>query len=280
MLSILTSIQIADIIDIAIVAYIIYKVLGFIRETRALQLVKGIVILMALFLLSSVLNLSLLNSLLKSVVTVGMFALVVIFQPELRRGLEKMGQKSFFGSQLNSIDKDRALVIVSELTEAIGELSATRTGGLIAIERNTRLNDLIETGSVVDANITARLIGNLFYEGSPLHDGAVIIREDRILAASCVLPLTEKQSIGGNLGTRHRAALGLSEVSDALVIVVSEETGAISIAQNGMLKRFLDTKTIEKTLMELYIPHEKSRTKAVRIKEIKNNRFRGRSEKE
>lgn len=269
MLSILMSIQLADIVDIAIVAYLIYKVLGFIRETRALQLVKGIVILVAVFLLSSVLNLSLLNSLLKSVVTVGMFAIVVIFQPELRRGLEKVGQKSFLGPQLKSIDKDKALSIVSELTEAIGELSATRTGGLIAIERNIKLNDLIETGSVVDANITSRLLGNLFYEGSPLHDGAVIIREDRILAASCVLPLTEKQNIGGNLGTRHRAALGLSEVSDALVIVVSEETGAISIAQNGMLKRFLDTKTVEKTLMELYIPHEKHRTKTVKIRSIR-----------
>ncbi len=267
MLSILMSMQIADVIDIAIVAYLIYKVLGFIRETRALQLVKGIAILMVLFLLSSIFDLSLLNWLLKSLVTVGMFAIVVIFQPELRRGLEKVGQKTFVsGGQFKSIDKDEALVIVSELTDAIGELSASRTGGLIAIERGTMLNDIIETGNIVDANITARLIGNLFYEGSPLHDGAVIIREDRIKAASCVLPLTEKHNIGRNLGTRHRAALGLSEVSDALVIVVSEETGAISIAQNGMLKRFLDIKTIEKTLMELYIPHEKNKPGMKRIK--------------
>lgn len=145
------------------------------------------------------------------------------------------------------------------LPDAIDELSATRTGALIAIERTTMLNDIIETGNVVDANITARLIGNLFYEGSPLHDGAVIIRNERIAAASCVLPLTDKHNIGRNLGTRHRAAVGLSEVSDALIIVVSEETGAISIAQNGMLKRFLDIKTIEKQLMEHYIPMDKSK---------------------
>lgn len=259
MLSILSSIQITDIIDIAIVAYLLYKLLGFIRETRALQLVKGIAILMVLFLLSGFFHLSLLNWILKSLVTVGLFAIVVIFQPELRRGLEKVGQKTFFGGQLKNIDKDEALHIVSELTDAIDDLSATRTGALIAIERTTMLNDIIETGNVVDANITARLIGNLFYEGSPLHDGAVIIRNERIAAASCVLPLTEKHNIGRNLGTRHRAAVGLSEVSDALIIVVSEETGAISIAQNGMLKRFLDIKTIEKQLMEHYIPMDKSR---------------------
>lgn len=257
-LSILTSIRIIDVVDIAIVAYLIYKVLGFIRETRALQLVKGLVILMFLFLLSSVLNLSLLNWLLKSLLTIGMFALVVIFQPELRRGLEKVGQKSFITGQFGTaMDKESALHIVEELTDAIDELSATRTGGLIAIERGTKLNDIIESGNHIDAKITARLIGNLFYEGSPLHDGAVIIRGDRIAAASCVLPLTEKHNIGRNLGTRHRASVGLSEVSDALIIVVSEETGAISIAQNGMLKRFLDIKTVEKALMEHYIPQEK-----------------------
>lgn len=259
-ISVLMSIQIADILDIAIVSYLLYKVLGFIRETRALQLVKGIVILMALFVLSSIFHLSLLNWLLKSLVTVGMFAVVVIFQPELRRGLEKVGQKTFLSGQRMNMDKDEALAVVAELTDAIDELSATRTGGLMAFEKNTRLNDIIESGNVIDAKITARLIGNLFYEGSPLHDGAVIVRNDRIAAASCVLPLTDKHNIGRNLGTRHRAAVGLSEVCDALIIVVSEETGAISIAHNGMLKRFLDIKTVEKALMEHYIPHDKAKS--------------------
>ena len=255
-ISIIASIRITDIIDVAIVAYIVYKVLAFIRETRAHLLLRGIVILVAIFFLSDFLDLHLLNWLLKSVVTMGLFALIVIFQPELRRGLEKVGRRGIVSNQFRNIDKDAAIEIVDEIAEAIEDFSEDRTGALIAIERDTMLTDMIDTGCAVDAKITARLLGNLFYEGSPLHDGAVIIRGNRILAASCVLPLTEKSSVGKNLGTRHRAAVGLSECSDAFVIIVSEESGAISIAENGKLTRFTDIKNLRKRLLDIYIPSE------------------------
>lgn len=254
--SIVSSFKITDVIDIAVVAYLVYKVLSFIRETRAQQLVRGIAVLIALFIVSDVANLHLLNWLFGNVLTMGLFAIVVLFQPELRRGLEQMGRRNLVGNSLRNIDKDHAYEIVNELVTAIDDFSSTRTGALIAIERETMLNDIIETGAIVDAKISVRLLGNLFYEGSPLHDGAVIIRGDRIHAASCVLPLTENKNLGRNLGTRHRAGAGVSEVSDALVIIVSEETGVISIAENGTLKRFMDLKSIEKLLLGVYMPKD------------------------
>lgn len=254
--SIISSFKITDLIDIAVVSYLVYKVLSFIRETRAQQLVRGVIVLIAMFIVSDVANLYLLNWLFGNVLTMGLFALVVLFQPELRRGLEQMGRRNLVGSSLRNIDKENALKIVDELVMAIDDFSSTRTGALIAIERETMLNDIIETGAIVDARISVRLLGNLFYEGSPLHDGAVIIRGDRIHAASCVLPLTENKNLGRNLGTRHRAGVGVSEVSDALVIIVSEETGVISVAENGTLKRFMDLKSIEKMLLGIYMTKE------------------------
>lgn len=255
-ISIITSIRITDVIDMAIVAYVVYKVLAFIRETRAHLLLRGIVILIAVFFLSDFLDLHLLNWLLKSVVTMGLFAIIVIFQPELRRGLEKVGRRGVVSKQFRDIDKDAAIDIVDEIAEAVEDFSETRTGALMVVERDTMLTDMIDTGCTVDAKISARLLGNLFYEGSPLHDGAVILRGNRILAASCVLPLTEKTSVGKNLGTRHRAAVGLSECSDAFIIVVSEESGAISIAENGRLIRFTDVKNLRKRLLDIYIPSD------------------------
>lgn len=257
-ISILVSIRVYDVIDIAIVSYLLYKVLEFIRETRAQQLLRGILLLVVIFFASDVLNLNLLNWILKSLLTMGAFAVVVIFQPELRRGLEKVGHKLLFANQFRDHEDETAMHVVTEIVDAIEGFSKTRTGALIAIERDTMLNDLLEKGAEVDAKISTRLLGNLFYEGSPLHDGAVIIRGTRILAASCVLPLTERPDIGRNLGTRHRAGVGLSEVSDALVIIVSEESGAISVAENGNLRRFLDGKTLEKMLLEIYMPAEKA----------------------
>lgn len=261
---ILSNFRVWDAIDIAIVAYLIYKILGFINETRAQQLVRGLLILVAAFFVSDFLDLYLLNWLLKSLVAMGLFAIVVLFQPELRRALETVGRKTFVGDQFKNIDKSHAIEIVNNIVEAVEEFSATRTGALIVIERDSMMNEIIETGVVVNAEISVRLLGNLFYEGSPLHDGAVIIRGDKIYAASCVLPLTEKRNLGKNLGTRHRAGVGLSEISDALVIIVSEETGVISVAENGQLARFVDTKTIEKMLLEIYLPQKKSVPKITR----------------
>lgn len=250
--------RLIDVLDIVIVAYLVYKILGFIQETRAQQLVRGLVVLGIVFFLSDFLKLYLLNWLLRNFVTMGLFALIVLFQPELRRGLEQLGRRNIVSGQFRSLDKENVIEVVKEIVAAVDDFSATRTGALIVFERETMLNDIIETGTIVDARISVRLLGNLFYEGSPLHDGAVIIRGDRIHAASCVLPLTEKKNIGRNLGTRHRAGLGVSEVSDALVIVVSEETGVISVAENGNFRRFMDLKSVEKILLGVYMPQEET----------------------
>ena len=250
--------RLIDVLDIIIVAYLVYKILGFIQETRAQQLVRGLVVLGIVFFLSDFLKLYLLNWLLRNFVTRGLFALIVLLQPELRRGFEQLGRRNIVSGQFRILDKENAIEVVKEIVAAVDDFSATRTGALIVFERETMLNDIIETGTIVDARISVRLLGNLFYEGSPLHDGAVIIRGDRIHAASCVLPLTEKKNIGRNLGTRHRAGLGVSEVSDALVIVVSEETGVISVAENGNFRRFMDLKSVEKILLGVYMPQEET----------------------
>ena len=256
--SIMSNFRPEDALDIAIVSYIVYKMIGFIRETRAMQLIRGLVIIIVAFSVSDIFNLYLLNWLLKSLFTMGLFAVVVLFQPELRRALEQVGRKNLMNTNsFRNIDKNKAVETVDSLVSAIDDFSATRTGALIAIERETMLNDIIETGVVVDAEISIRLLGNLFYEGSPLHDGGVIIRGARIHAASCVFPLTEKKNIGRNLGTRHRAGVGLSEVCDALIIIVSEETGVVSIAEDGKIRRFVDLKTIEKMLLNMYLPSER-----------------------
>ena len=260
--NLLMSIGITDILDILIVAFIIYRCLEFIRETRAQQLVRGIFIVFVAFVVSQWLNLSLLNWLLKSLITVGLIAIIVLFTPEIRRGLESVGRKSIITSQFKDVSKEEALATIHTIVDVCDDFSSSKTGALIAIERSTQLNDIAETGVVVNAELSIRLLENLFYEGSPLHDGAVIIRGRKVHAASCVLPLTIRTNIGGNLGTRHRAGVGLSEVCDALVIIVSEESGAISIAENGELQRFVDLKTLEKKLLDVYI-HSDEKTEFI-----------------
>lgn len=251
--NIISGIGIMDVIDIAIVAYLIYKVLGFIRATRAEQLVKGLLVLVIVMVLSDFLNLHTLNWILKGIMTLGAVALVVVFQQELRRGLEYLGRTRFLNPGFGEMDKEKAKHITHEFIRAIEEFSKDRTGALIVLERQTALSDMTESGTIINAEISAELLGNLFYEGSPLHDGAVIIREDKIYAAGCVLPLSQNKEISKALGTRHRAGIGVTEHSDALVIIVSEETGIISMAIDGKLHRFLDTKTVEKTLLQLYL---------------------------
>ena len=272
LMGILMSIKVTDVIDIVIVSYLLYRLLGFIKETRAQQLFRGILLIIAFFLISEVFNLSLLNWLFTRLVTVGLIAVVILFQPEIRRGLEQIGRRGVLSWQFRDMGKEDMYATVHKIVDAVDDFSSTQTGALMAIERETMLTDISETGVIVDAEISVRLLGNLFYEGSPLHDGAVIIRGDRVHAASCVLPLTERQNIGKNLGTRHRAALGLSEVSDAFVIVVSEETGAISVAQNGEFKRFLDLKTLEKMLLDIYLPSSDDRDLLSRLGILKGGR--------
>ena len=272
LMGILMSIKATDVIDIVIVAYLLYRLLGFIKETRAQQLFRGILLIIGFFLISELFNLSLLNWLFTRLITVGLIAVVILFQPEIRRGLEQIGRSGVLSWQFRDMGKEEMYATVHKIVDAVDDFSSTQTGALMAIERETMLSDISESGVIVDAEISVRLLGNLFYEGSPLHDGAVIIRGDRVHAASCVLPLTERQNIGKNLGTRHRAALGLSEVSDAFVIVVSEETGAISVAQNGEFKRFLDLKTLEKMLLDIYLPSSDDRNPLSKIGILKGNR--------
>ncbi len=269
---ILMSIKTTDVIDIVVVAYLLYRLLGFIKETRAQQLFRGVLLIVAFFLISEIFNLSLLNWLFTRLITVGLIAVVILFQPEIRRGLEQIGRRGVLSRQFRDMGKEEVYATVHKIVDAVDDFSSTRTGALMAIERETMLNDIAETGVIVDAEISVRLLGNLFYEGSPLHDGAVIIRGDRVYAASCVLPLTERQNIGKNLGTRHRAALGLSEVSDAFIIVVSEETGAISVARNGEFRRFLDLKTLEKMLLDIYIPKGEERDLLSRFRFLKGGK--------
>ncbi|QOX64260.1 TIGR00159 family protein [Anoxybacterium hadale] len=258
--SIISGVGITDVIDVAIVAFVIYKVLGFIRETRALQLVRGLLVLVLITILSEQFNFYTLNWILRNTLQLGVIALVIVFQPELRRALEYVGRSKFITPQFAQMDKERVKVLTAAIIKAVDYFSTNKIGALIIMERETTLNDIAETGTKVNAEISTELLGNLFYEGAPLHDGAVIVRGDRVLAAGCVLPLTQSKTLSKDLGTRHRAGIGITENSDAISIIVSEETGIISIAVDGKLSRFLDIKTVEKTLLNIYltqIPAEK-----------------------
>ena len=261
--NIVSSIGIFDILDIAVVAFIIYKILGFIQETRAQQLVKGLLVLLVVFFLSDILHLYTLNWLLKTFMSIGIIALVVIFQPELRRGLEYVGRNKIVKAPFGQVDKAKAKQITDEFVKALTGFSETRTGALIVIEKEVSLTDIAETGTEINGDISAQLLGNIFYEGAPLHDGAVIIRGDKVYAAGCVLPLTENKELNKDLGTRHRAGIGITENSDAITLIVSEETGVISYAVSGKLTRFLDAKMVEKLLLNLYIPAVSEETSGI-----------------
>ncbi|MGP1569661.1 MAG: diadenylate cyclase CdaA [Eubacteriales bacterium] len=250
--NILSGISIADAIDILIVAFLIYKVLGFIRETRAAQLVKGVLVLVLVAIFSEKFHLYTLNWILRGAMTLGAVAIVIVFQPELRRGLEYMGRGKLV-TPFAQIEKEKAKAISTAFVKAIDDFSAHKTGALIVIERETALTDIGETGTLIDAEISTELLGNLFYVGSPLHDGAVIIKNGRIYAAGCVLPLTQNKGLSKELGTRHRAGIGITENSDAVALIVSEESGIISMAIDGKLSRFLDLKTVEKTILNLLL---------------------------
>ncbi len=251
--------KLTDIIDIFLIATIVYQLLKVLKETRAMQLVKGIFILFLILQVSSWAHLTTLNYLLRNAMQVGMFAIVVIFQPELRNLLEKMGRSNVgklidvaTGKTTGSDDDDYA---VSEIVTAASNMSSTKTGALIVIERETKLGDVIRTGTLLDADVSSALLENIFFPKTPLHDGAVIIRGDRIHTAGCFLPLTSNTNLSRDLGTRHRAALGISEASDAIVVIVSEETGKISIAVNGSLTRNLTEASLKTALGKALARH-------------------------
>lgn len=264
--NLLAGIAITDILDILIVAYIFYKVLGFIRDSRAEQLLKGVLVLLAVAFLSDILQLHVLNFIMRGTLAVGVLALIILFQPELRRALERMGRGSLFRIKGDPLDKEKAKDVVAEFVEAAEDMAAERTGALIVFERDTSLTDIIESGTVINADVSAQMIENIFYKGSPLHDGAMIVRGTKLHAAGCVLPLTDNMEIPKSLGTRHRAGIGISEKSDALVLIVSEETGIITLVEDGVLERYLDGKTLEKRLLSLYLndaQYDSSRVKAL-----------------
>ncbi|TYP58857.1 diadenylate cyclase CdaA [Thermosediminibacter litoriperuensis] len=249
--------RLMDLLDIAIVAYVSFKAIQLIRGTRAVQLLRGLVVFVVFTKVSEWLGLYTINWLLKNAMTVGVIALLVVFQPELRRALEQLGRSRFFASPLLGLGEEELNWLIDNLAEAAEELSKNRIGALMVLERQTGLNEYIETGVKIGGYVTAELLINIFIPNTPLHDGAVIIRNDKIMAAGCYLPLTENPNLSKELGTRHRAALGVTEQSDAVAIIVSEETGVISVAREGKLTRYLDVKTLKNMLKEVYQLNEK-----------------------
>ena len=251
------TMTIGDIVDILVVAFLIYRAIWFIRRTNSVNLAKGIFLVLIVWALSELFGLSLINFIIRKLVNLGIIALVILFQPELRRVLERVGSGFTSSRGENSSEVDSAVVHV---VLACGDMSESKTGALIIFERNVLLNEIMSTGTVVNADVTAELIKNIFFNKAPLHDGALVIREGRIAAAGCVLPLTKSTNLSKDLGMRHRAGIGLSEQSDAVVIIVSEETGAISVAVDGMLKRHLSAGTLERLLRSLLIPNGEGTT--------------------
>lgn len=259
-LNIFSNIRMRDVMDILIVAIVIYKLFKLLRETRAEQLAKGIIILLVLTKVSEEMELYTINWILNNAMTVGTLALLIVFQPELRRGLEYIGRSRLLTKSFVEIRGESLSNVVEEIVEAAASLSRQKIGALIVMERQTGLNEVVETGTKIDGTVSSDLLINIFIPNTPLHDGAVIIKDDKIKAAACFLPLTDNSGLSKELGTRHRAGLGISERSDSLAIIVSEETGAISIAENGTISRYLDTKTLRQILTDMYKPKSNNPT--------------------
>ncbi len=263
-ISVMKTFQVKDLFDIIAIAFIIYSLNKLIRETRAFQLLKGVFVLVIGYVLSSLFNFVMLSSLLKTFFEFSVIVIFIVFQPEVRRLLEQLGRSKISGTRIKKVaEKNYDINIYKkrELIETLAEsarvLSSQRTGALIVIERSTKLGDIATTGTLINAYPSVKLFGNIFFNKAPLHDGAVIIREDCIYAAGCVLPLTVKEeSIESHMGTRHRAAVGISEESDAVVIVVSEETGTISLAYNGTLSKGYDKNSLTESLEKFLINEE------------------------
>ncbi len=251
------TLRIADAVDILLVAVIIYFAITLIRRAQSYKVFQGIIIIMLILWLSGELQLYTVNFILRNAVQIGLLALVVLFQPEIRRFLEKLGTGTPLTRILNGTQAKTAENAITQTVLACTDMSASRTGALIIFERDNRLNDQIRTGTILDAEVTAELLKNIFYPKAPLHDGAVIIRDGRIQAGGCMLPLSNNPNLSRELGMRHRAGIGMSEASDAVVVIVSEETGSISVATSGMLKRHLTKETFEKILRAELITEEK-----------------------
>ncbi len=257
-------------IDILIVTYVVYKVIQFMRQTRAEQLMKGIIVFVLIFLVAEVLQLNAVKWII-SIISVNLLVVIVIlFQPELRNILEKIGRNGLTSFSFTKTDEDEILTTktIDEICTAVEFMHKKKTGALIIIERKTMLTEYVDSGTLMDATVSASLINNVFFKNSPLHDGAMIIRNNRIYAASCIMPLSQKVDIDTHLGTRHRAAIGVSEICDAVVVVVSEESGNVSLALNGKLKRNYTKETLKIELSDLLVQKTENKQNENKIKTI------------
>ena len=279
MVSIAMNFQFKDAVDIIIVAFLIYGVVKLVRETRAGQLVKGLFLLVILFIISSYFNLVMVSRVLAYFFQFAFVAILIVFQPEIRKALEQVGRNNV-GQSIAAVvtgrDRgyDRAQIrkAINAVVDGVGILQQLKMGALIVFERKTKLGDIIETGTQINCEPSGQIVGNIFFNKAPLHDGAMIIRDGMIHAAGCILPLTKNTSVSAELGTRHRAALGVSEESDAVVVVVSEETGQISVAVNGVLARRFTRDTLRDVLEGYLIPQEEASTVRRKFGVLKSKR--------
>lgn len=279
MVSIAMNFQFKDAVDIIIVAFLIYGVVKLVRETRAGQLVKGLFLLVVLFIISSYFNLVMVSRVLAYFFQFAFVAILIVFQPEIRKALEQVGRNNVGQSiaavvtgRDRSYDRAQIRKAINAVVDGVGILQQLKMGALIVFERKTKLGDIIETGTQINCEPSGQIVGNIFFNKAPLHDGAMIIRDGMIHAAGCILPLTKNTSVSAELGTRHRAALGVSEESDAVVVVVSEETGQISVAVNGVLARRFTRDTLRDVLEGYLIPQEEASTVRRKFGVLKSKR--------
>lgn len=279
MVSIAMNFQFKDAVDIIIVAFLIYGVVKLVRETRAGQLVKGLFLLVILFIISSYFNLVMVSRVLAYFFQFAFVAILIVFQPEIRKALEQVGRNNVGQSiaavvtgRDRSYDRAQIRKAINAVVDGVGILQQLKMGALIVFERKTKLGDIIETGTQINCEPSGQIVGNIFFNKAPLHDGAMIIRDGMIHAAGCILPLTKNTSVSAELGTRHRAALGVSEESDAVVVVVSEETGQISVAVNGVLACRFTRDTLRDVLEGYLIPQEEASTVRHKFGVLKSKR--------
>ena len=248
--------EIKDILDMAIMVFVFYKILALIHSTRAASLLKGVLVFVAALMLSYILDMNSINFIMNQLVRWGVVALIILFQPEIRRGLEEVGSRRFMAFFTRTETSSAVEQAIDQTVLACTEMSASRTGALIVFERENVLDDMVRSGTVLDAAVSSELLKNIFFVKAPMHDGAVIVRNGRVLGAGCMLPLSKNVNLSRDLGMRHRAGIGMSENADAVVVIVSEETGAISVAIGGMLKRHLKPETLANILRNELLPQE------------------------
>jgi diadenylate cyclase len=261
LVALFSSFAVTDILDIALVAFLVFNAIKMLRETRGIQIVKGLILLGVVYFIIDLLNMQASTYLFKTLLSDFIIVVIILFTPEIRHALETMGRRNFaflnfFGAQQGDAMYERNKKAVLEVCKACNEMSEEKIGALIVFERNTMLGDVIKTGTLLDAKITRDLVGSIFFPNSPLHDGGLVIRDGKAYAAACIFPLSDTENLSSHLGTRHRAAVGITEKSDAVAIVVSEETGHISIAYEGYLERNVSDGVLLERIMNYILPQK------------------------